>query len=76
MVGADACPKDEIFAHLAKTVPGGTKISYRIYEKGLRRFMDDQPVAAIPPEFEEYARIRPKPPVNNTSVFLIKTSKA
>ncbi len=76
MVGADACPKDEIFAHLAKTVPGGTKISYRIYEKGLRRLMDDQPVAAIPPEFEEYTRIRPKPPVNNTSVFLIKTSKA
>lgn len=72
MVGADACPKDEIFTYLAKTLDNGTKLSYRIYEKGLRRLLDDKPVLDIPHEFKEYARIRPKPPVNNTSIFLIK----
>ena len=72
MVGADACPKDEIFTHLARTLPNGTRFSYRIYEKGLRRLVDDQPVSDLPPDFKEYVRIRPEPPVNNTSVFLIK----
>ena len=72
MVGADARPKNEIFAHLAKKFPKGTKVSYRIYEKGLRRLIDDQSDTAIPFEFKEYARIRPNPPVNNTSIFLIK----
>ena len=72
MVGADARPKDEIFAHLADVLPTGTRLSYRIYEKGLRRLLDDQTVFELPPEFKEYARIRPEPPVNNTSIFLIK----
>ena len=72
MVGADASPKDEIFDRLAKALPDGTKVSYRIYEKGLRRILDDQSSFNIPPELTEYTRIRPKPPVNNTSVFLIK----
>ena len=74
MVAADARPKDEIFTHLAKTLPKGTRLSYRIYEKGLRRLMDDQAALDLPPEFKEYLRIRPEPPVNNTSVFLIKTN--
>ena len=72
MIGADAHPKNEIFTHLAGSLPGGTKVSYRIYEKGLRRLMDDRSVFDLPSEFREYMRIRPKPPVNNTSVFLIK----
>jgi len=72
MVGADACPKDEIFAHLAGTLHNGARVSYRIYEKGLRRLMDDQAAFDPPFEFKEYLRIRPEPPVNNTSVFLIK----
>jgi hypothetical protein len=74
MVGADALPKDEIFAHLAKALPNGAMLSYRIYEKGLRRLLDDQSVFDLPPEFREYARIRPEPPVNNTSVFIIKNT--
>lgn len=37
----------------------------RIYEKGLRQLLDDQSVFDLPPEFKEYLRIRPKPPVNN-----------
>ena len=72
MVGADATPKDEIFTHLAKELPNRTRVSYRIYEKGLRRLLDDHSVFDLPPEFKEYARIRPEPPVNNTSVFLVK----
>jgi hypothetical protein len=74
MVAADAGPKDEIFTHLAKTLPKGTRLSYRIYEKGLRRLMDDGAALDLPPGFKEYLRIRPEPPVNNTSVFLIKTN--
>ncbi len=75
MVGADASPKDEIFTHLAKELSIGAKVSYRIYEKGLRRFIDGRPVPDLPPEFKEYTRIRPEPPVNNTSVFLVKTNQ-
>jgi len=74
MVAADAGPKDEIFTHLAKTLPNGARLSYRIYEKGLRRLMDDGAALDLPHEFKEYLRIRPEPPVNNTSVFLIKTN--
>ena len=74
MVAADAGPKDEIFTHLAKTLPNGSRVSYRIYEKGLRRLMDDGAALDLPPVFREYLRIRPEPPVNNTSVFLIKTN--
>jgi hypothetical protein len=72
MVAADAVPKDEIFTHLAKTLPNGVRLSYRIYEKGLRRLMDDHAAFDLPPELKEYLRIRPQPPVNNTSVFLVK----
>jgi hypothetical protein len=74
MVAADASPKDEIFTHLAKTLPNGARVSYRIYEKGLRRLMDDGAALDLPHEFKEYLRIRPEPPVNNTSAFLIKTN--
>jgi len=72
MVGADALPKEEIFAHLAKALSPGEMISYRIYEKGLRRLLDDQSLFCLPSEFSECARIRPQPPVNNTSVFAIR----
>jgi len=74
MVAADALPKNEIFTHLANALPDGTILSYRIYEKGLRRLLDDQSVFDLPREFKEYARIRPEPPVNNTSVFIIKNT--
>jgi hypothetical protein len=72
MVGADAIPKNEIFDHLAKVFSKGTKFSYRIYEKGLRRLIDKNPVTNLPPVLREYTRIRPEPPANNTSVFLVK----
>ncbi len=72
MVGADAIPKHDIFDHLTKVFSKGTKFSYRIYEKGLRRLMDENPVTNLPSVLREYTRIRPEPPVNNTSVFLIK----
>lgn len=74
MIGADAMPKEEIFSYLAQCIEEGTKLSYRIYEKGLRRLLDVQSVFKLPPEFEEYTRIRPDPPVNNTSVFVVKRS--
>ena len=72
MIGADALPKDNIFAHLARTIPDGARLSYRIYEKGLRRLLDTQSVFELPRHFREYSRIRPEPPVNNTSIFVVK----
>ena len=73
MVGADAMPKKEIFAHLAKILPPGRMISYRIYEKGLRRLFDEASIFTLPDEFRECGRIRPEPPVNNTCVFAVRT---
>lgn len=71
MVGADALPKDEIFTHLSKSLEHGTALSYRIYEKGLRRLLDVQSNFTLPPGIRETARVRPRPPVNNTSVFTV-----
>jgi len=73
MVGADAVPKSEIFAHLAEILPPDQTIGFRIYEKGLRRLFDAGSVFDLPPEFRECARIRPEPPVNNTCVFAVRT---
>jgi len=70
MVAAQAEPKKAIFDHLAKILPAGTKVSYRIYEKGLRRLLDTFSRYDLPEQFEEYLRIPPKPSVNNTVVFL------
>jgi len=75
MVAAAAEPKKEIFDYLAGVLPAGTKISYRIYEKGLRRLLETSSFLELPEQFEEYLRIRPKPPVNNTVVFLTKKDR-
>jgi len=72
MVAAAARPKQEIFDHLVKVLPAGTKVSYRINEKGLRRLLDSQPSFDVPAEFQQYLRCRPEPPVTNTVVFLTK----
>ncbi len=72
MVAAMAQPKDEIFDHLARVSPPGTKISYRIYEKGLRRLLDIDYSFSPPAKLQEHLRIRPEPPVNNTVVFLTR----
>ena len=72
MIAAQAEPKKEIFNHLAKVLPEGTKLSYRIYEKGLRRLLDTFSLFELPEQFEEYLRVRPEPPVNNTVVFVTK----
>ena len=73
MVGADAMPKAEIFTHLAAVLEPGRMISYRIYEKGLRGLFDPASAVDLPLEFAETARIRPEPPVNNTSIFAVRT---
>jgi len=51
---------------------GGIGLSYRIYEKGLRRVLETCSSFELPEKFVEYLRIRPEPPVNNTVVFLKK----
>ena len=72
MIAAQAEPKKEIFNHLAKVLPVGTKLSYRIYEKGLRRLLDTFYLFELPGQFKEYLRVQPEPPVNNTVVFVTK----
>lgn len=70
MVAAQAEPKKEVFEHLAKRLPREAKVSYRLYEKGLRRMLDESSLLELPAGFEEYLRVQPAPPVNNTVVFL------
>lgn len=70
MIAAQAEPKQEIFEHLAKVLPEGSKVSYRIYEKGFRKILDSSSLFEPPAGFEEYLRVQPKHPVNNTVVFL------
>lgn len=72
MIAAQAEPKKQIFQHLAEVLPEGSKISYRVYEKGLRKILDNSFHFEVPTEFEEYLRVQPEPPVNNTVVFLRK----
>ncbi len=73
MIGADARPKEEIFGHLSNVLEKGATLSYRVYEKGLRRFLDAGADFKLPAGFEEITRVRPNPPVNNTSIFVVKT---
>ncbi|WP_440955552.1 nicotianamine synthase family protein [Methanosarcina sp. Mfa9] len=70
MVAAQAEPKEEIFGHLAKVLPKDCRVSFRIYEKGLRKVLDNSFPPKILAGFEEYLRVSPEPPVNNTVVFL------
>ena len=72
MVAAAARPKKEIFSHFAKVLKPGARVSYRIYEKGLRRLLDSGSSFDVPKRFQEYLRVHPEPPVNNTVVFLGK----
>lgn len=72
MVAAQAEPKREVFEQIAKVLPEGSKVSYRLYKKGLRRVLDGSSLFELPSGFEEYLRIDPEPPVNNTVVFLKK----
>jgi hypothetical protein len=74
LIGADAMPKAEIFDHLAAILEPGQLISYRIYEKGLRRLFDGTSIFDLPSEFRECRRVRPEPPVNNTSVFATRAN--
>ena len=71
MVAAMARPKKEIFAHLAQILPVGSLVSFRLYEKGLRKILDrEEDEFILPREFSEYQRILPQPPVNNTVVVV------
>ena len=79
MIAAAAVPKQEIFDHLHKVLEKGTKVSYRVYEKGLRKFLDVDSIDSstlncnlnkILDDWTEYRRITPKPPVNNTCIFI------
>ena len=76
MVAAMARPKEEIFQHLAHNLPDNSLISFRLYEKGLRRLLDLDGDFILPPEFCNYCRIPPQPPVNNTVVVVKVNHKA
>ena len=70
MVAAMARPKEEIFQHLAHSLPDGSLLSFRLYKKGLRRLLDLDGDFILPPRFSNYCRIPPRPPVNNTVVVV------
>jgi len=70
MVAAMALPKQDIFNHLAATLSKDSLISYRLYEKGLRKILNLDEPFELPPEFKLHCSIRPAPPVNNTVVVV------
>ena len=72
MVAAQAESKKEIFEHLLKVMPLGSRISCRIYEKGLRKLLNGNCLLDLPEGFDEQMRVHPEPPVYNTVVFLEK----
>ena len=72
MIAAQAEPKKEILDHLLKVVPVGSRISSRIYEKGLMKLLNRNCLLDLPEGFEEHERVQPEPPVYNTVVFLEK----
>ncbi|HII01623.1 TPA: methyltransferase [Methanosarcinaceae archaeon] len=72
MVAAQAELKKEIFEHLLEVMPVGSRISCRIYEKGLRKLLNGNCLLDLPEGFEEQERVHPEPPVYNTVVFLEK----
>jgi len=71
MIAAQAEPKKEILDHLLNVMPVGSKISCRIYEKGLMKLLNRNFLLDLPEGFEEY-RIQPEPPTYNTVIFLEK----
>ena len=72
MIAAQAEPKKEILEHLLKVMPVGSRISCRIYEKGLMKLLNRNCLLDLPEGFEEHERVQPEPPVYNTVVFLEK----
>ena len=72
MIAAQAEPKKEILDHLLKVMPVGSRISCRIYEKGLMKLLNRNCLLDLPEGFEEHERVQPEPPVYNTVVFLEK----
>lgn len=72
MIAAQAEPKKEIFEHLLEVMPAGSRISCRIYEKGLRKLLNGNYLFDLPEGFEEQAKVYPEPPVYNTVVFIEK----
>lgn len=72
MIAAQAEPKKEILDHLLKVMPVGSRISCRIYEKGLMKLLNTNCLLDLPEGFEEHERVQPEPPVYNTVVFLEK----
>ncbi|AKB18245.1 nicotianamine synthase family protein [Methanosarcina sp. WWM596] len=76
MIAAQAEPKKEILDHLFKVMPVGSRISCRIYEKGLMKLLNRNCLSDLPEGFKELGRVYPEPPVYNTVVFLKKKGKS
>ncbi len=72
MIAAMARPKEEIFRQVSRCLPTGSLLSYRTYEKGLRRLLDQDSNFKLPSGFTQYRSVQPQPPVNN-SVMIVKT---
>lgn len=75
MIAAQAEPKKEIFEHLLEVMPAGSRISCRVYEKGLRKLLSGNCLFDLPEGFEEQERVQPQNPVYNTVIFLEKKDK-
>jgi hypothetical protein len=78
IVGLDARPKAEIFAHLAAFLPRGASVSYRFNKQAIQNdclaTMMDMSYLSYQkfPDFREIAVSYPRPPAINIIAFLLK----
>jgi hypothetical protein len=70
MVAAQAKPRRAVLEYLTQTLPGGSRISLRTYEKGLRRILADEAAEPLPEELLVVGSIDPGEDVNNTVLLL------
>lgn len=70
MVAAQASPRQQVLEHLACVLPAGSRISLRVYEKGLRRILAGDEGLRIPAALLLVDTVDPGPSVNNTVALL------
>jgi len=70
MVAAQAKPRRAVLEYLGRTLPKGSHISLRLYEKGLRRILADEETAPLPEGLTVVGSIDPGEAVNNTVLLL------
>lgn len=69
MVAAQANSREQVLEYLRDEMPAGTRISFRVYEKGLRRILADDVGWSLPEGLTAIGIADPGPAANNTVIL-------